>query len=131
MNTDPIGDMITRINNALQVKKDTVEIPDSSMKRDIARILKNEGYIADIQEVSSQKNFKNLKLTLKYFDGHSVIQGMKRVSKPGRRIYTTKDKVPHVMGGLGITILSTSQGIVTDKHAGRKNLGGEILCKVW
>lgn len=131
MITDPIGDMITRINNALQVKKDSVEIPESTMKRDIAKILRNEGYIADVQEISNQKNFKSLKLTLKYHEGNSVIQGIKRVSKPGRRIYAKKDEVPRVMGGLGITILSTSQGLVTDKHAGRKNLGGEILCLVW
>ncbi len=128
--TDPIADMLTRIRNALTVRKETVEIPASKMKREIARILLEEGYVSGVEEVEDGVNGK-LVLTLKYSNGQSVIGGLKRVSKPGLRTYSGAEKMPKVLGGYGIAIVTTNQGIMTDKQAKRQNVGGEVLCYVW
>ncbi len=128
--TDPIADMLTRIRNALTVRKETVEIPASKMKKEIARILLEEGYVNDVEFVEDGYNGK-LVLTLKYADGRSVIGGLKRVSKPGLRTYSGAQDMPKVLGGFGIAIVSTNRGIMTDKQAKRENVGGEVLCYVW
>ena len=129
--TDPIADMLTRIRNALMVKKETVEIPASNMKREIARILLEEGYVKDVKEVEDEHNGK-LVVTLKYTDRHqSVISGLERVSKPGLRSYSGAQTMPKVLGGFGIAIVSTNKGIMTDKQAKANNVGGEVLCYVY
>jgi len=129
--TDPIADMLTRIRNALTSKKETVEIPSSRMKKAIADILLAEGYIKDVTTVEDGFNGKLL-ITLKYTENHrSVIGGLKRVSKPGLRTYSGAEKMPKVLGGFGIAIVSTNQGIMTDKQAKAQNVGGEVLCYVW
>ena len=129
--TDPIADMLTRIRNALTVKKETVDVPASAMKREIARILLEEGYVKDVKEAEDGHNGK-LVLTLKYTDeGKSVISGLKRVSKPGLRTYSGAQTMPKVLGGFGIAIISTNKGIMTDKQAKAANVGGEVLCYVY
>ena len=129
--TDPIADMLTRIRNALQAKHDNVIIPASNEKASIAKILLQEGYIASFEEVKDG-NKKNILVTLKYDEaGESVIQGLKRISKPGLRVYGQKEKLPKVISGLGIAIISTNKGIVTDKVARELNVGGEVLAYVW
>ncbi len=128
--TDPIADMLTRIRNALMVKKETVEIPASKMKTEIARILLEEGYVAGVEKAEDGYNGK-LVLTLKYADGRSVIGGLERASKPGLRTYSGAKEMPKVMGGFGIAIISTNQGIMTDKQARKLNVGGEVLCYVY
>lgn len=129
--TDPIADMLTRIRNALMVKKETVEIPASNMKKAIADILLKEGYVKDVQTVEDGYNGK-IVITLKYTDNKSsVIEGLKRVSKPGLRTYSGAKEMPKVLGGYGIAIVSTSKGIMTDKQAKAQDVGGEVLCYVW
>lgn len=129
--TDPIGDMLTRIRNANQVKHESVEMPSSKMKIEIAKILKREGYIRDFRYFKFQNKF-NLKVFLKYGEKSSrIVQGIKRISKPGRRIYSGKQEIAKVLGGLGISVLTTSQGVMTDKEARKAGVGGEILCHVW
>jgi small subunit ribosomal protein S8 len=129
--TDPIADMLTRIRNALVVKHEMVEVPASNMKRAIARILLEEGYIKDYTEIDDGKQGV-LKITLKYGQNDQrVITGLKRISKPGLRVYAKKDQIPKVLGGLGIAIISTSKGIMTDKQARKQGLGGEVLCYIW
>jgi len=130
MVTDPIGDMLTQIRNALLLNKESVEIPHSKMKKEISRVLKENGFITDYLEVSDDK-FKKIKLILKYHRGKGVIQGLKRVSRPGRRVYTPKSDLPYVMGGLGVAVISSSHGIITGQQARRLNTGGEILCHIW
>lgn len=129
--TDPIADMLTRIRNALMVRKETVEIPASNMKREIARILLEEGYVKDVKETG--EGYKaNLVVTLKYTeDGKSVISRLKRVSKPGLRTYSGAENMPKVLGGFGIAVVSTNKGIMTDKQAKAANVGGEVLCYVY
>ena len=128
--TDPIADMLTRIRNAIMVKKDTVEIPASNMKRAIAKILLEQGYVKDVQE-EGEGYAANIVVTLKYSDGKSVINGLERVSKPGLRTYSGAVDMPKVLGGYGIAIVSTNKGILTDKEAKARNVGGEVLCFVW
>ncbi len=129
--TDPIADMLTRLRNAISAKHKTVEVPASKEKLEITKILLEEGYIEGFELVDAGK-FKNIKITIKYdADGQSVIQGLKRISKPGLRIYSEKDKLPKVISGLGIAIISTNKGIVTDKVARNLNVGGEVLAYVW
>ena len=129
--TDPIADMLTRIRNALMVKKETVEIPSSNMKKAIADILLKEGYIKDVRFEEDGYNGK-LVLTLKYTDkNQSVISGLERVSKPGLRAYSGAANMPKVLGGYGIAIISTNKGIMTDKQAKAQNVGGEVLCYVY
>ena len=129
---DPIADMLTRIRNANTVKHDTVDIPSSKMKLAIADILVDEGYVKKYDLVQNG-NFKDIRITLKYADDKNtrVISGLKRISKPGLRVYAGKDKLPKVLGGLGIAILSTNQGVITDKKARELNVGGEVLAFVW
>ena len=125
--TDPIADMLTRLRNAISAKHKTVEVPASKEKLEIVKILLEEGYITEYKLVDSGA-FKNIEITIKYDEhGQSVIQGLKRISKPGLRIYSDKDNLPKVISGLGIAIISTSKGIVTDKVARSLNVGGEVL----
>ena len=129
---DPIADMLTRIRNANTVKHDTVDIPSSKMKLAIADILVDEGYVKKYDLVENG-NFKDIRITLKYMDDKNtrVISGLKRISKPGLRVYAGRDKLPKVLGGLGIAILSTNQGVITDKKARELNVGGEVLAFIW
>lgn len=128
--TDPIADMLTRIRNAIMARHDTVLIPASKMKISIARILKDEGFISDYT-VLRGKPQRMIKVSLKYIDGQPSIVGLERVSKPGLRLYVGRNEIPRVYGGLGITILSTSKGVMTGQEAWRRNFGGELLCYVW
>lgn len=129
--TDPIADMLTRIRNAIMVNKDTVEIPSSNMKKAIADIMLAEGFVSDVKLVEDGYNGK-LVVTLKYAGkGRSVINGLKRVSKPGLRAYAGVEDMPKVLNGLGIAVLSTNKGIMTDKQAKAANVGGEVLCYIW
>lgn len=129
--TDPIADMLTRIRNALIVKHDTVEVPASNMKKEIARLLLQEGYITSY-EVVEQEIQDKIVITLKYGpNGEKVINGLKRISKPGLRIYAGHDELPKVLGGLGIAIISTPKGVMTDKEARKANHGGEVLAYIW
>ena len=128
---DPIADMLTRIRNANSNKHNTVVIPQSKTKLAIAEILKEEGFIVDYKTVDSERG-KMIEVTLKYGpNGEKVIQGLKRISKPGLRIYSNAEQLPKVLNGLGIAIVSTSKGIVTDKQARKLNVGGEVLAYVW
>ena len=127
--TDPISDLLTRIRNAQGALLKTVPVPHSRMKEAIARILKKEGYIADVAVEGAPH--KTLKLALKFSGKKGAIEGLRRVSKPGLRRYVGAGKVPPVLGGMGISIVSTSQGLMTGTEAGRKNLGGELICHVW
>ena len=128
--TDPIADMLTRIRNANQQKHETVSIPYSNLKNDLANILKNEGFVTDFV-VNEEGNHKNIVITLKYKGNERVITGLKRVSKPGLRQYAKVNEIPKVLNGLGIGVLSTSQGLMTDKEARAKNIGGEVLAYIW
>ena len=129
--TDPIADMLTRIRNAQTARHETVLVPDSKTKRAIANILLNEGYISKV-DIIENKVQGNIKITLKYADKNTkVITGIKRISKPGLRIYAQLEDLPKVLNGLGIAIISTSKGIITDKEARKLGLGGEVLAYVW
>lgn len=128
--TDPIADMLTRIRNANQQKHETVSIPYSNLKNDLANILKNEGFVTDFV-VNEEGNHKNIVITLKYKGNERVITGLKRVSKPGLRQYAKVNEIPKVLNGLGIVVLSTSQGLMTDKEARAMNIGGEVLAYIW
>lgn len=130
MMTDPIADMLTRIRNGLQARHEVVEMPASKEKIEIARILKEEGFIHEFKVEGDVK--KVLTVTLKYGPNkEKVISGIKRISKPGLRVYTTVDKMPRVLNGLGIAIVSTSAGLMTDRDARAKNMGGEVIAYVW
>jgi small subunit ribosomal protein S8 len=129
--SDPIADMLTRVRNASRARHTEVVVPASRTKREIARILKDEGFIAEVNEEQAGPS-RNLKLTLRYVDGKvPVVSGLKRVSKPGLRVYAAKTEIPRVLGGLGIVIVSTSQGIMTGAQARKAQLGGEVLAYVW
>ncbi len=129
--TDPIADMLSRIRNAQAVKKETVLVPYSRIKESIAKILQTEGYIKDSQKVQAEK-FHQLKISLKYNeDGLGVIESLQRVSKPGRRIYTDHQSIPRVLNGFGMVILSTPQGVISDKQAKKQRIGGEIICEIY
>ena len=127
--TDVIADMLTRIRNALSAKHETVEIPASNTKKAIADILLKEGYVSDVEIVDGVQG--TIKITLKYDGKNKVLSGLKRVSKPGLRVYVGTDDIPQVLGGLGIAILSTSKGIMTGKEAKVSHQGGEVLAYVW
>ena len=127
--TDTISDMLTRIRNATRVTLPTVEMPHSKMKESIAHILKNEGYIADVTVAGN--GLRTIRLKLKYQVKKSVIEGLRRVSTPGLRRYFGATEIPHVRGGLGTSIISTSQGVMTGTQARKKNLGGELICYIW
>jgi len=129
--TDPIADMLTRIRNANMVRHEKLEVPASKMKREIAEILKREGFIRDVEYIEDNKQ-GILRIFLKYGPNNErVISGLKRISKPGLRVYAKAHEVPRVLNGLGIAILSTSQGILTDKEARQKGTGGEVLAYIW
>ena len=130
--SDPIADMLTRIRNANTAKHDTVDIPASKMKLAIADILLKEGYIKAV-DVIEEGNFKTIKVTLKYGanKNEKILTGLKRISKPGLRVYASKDELPRVLGGLGTAIISTNKGVLTDKEARKENVGGEVLAFVW
>ena len=128
--TDPIADMLTRIRNANLAKHNTVKIPFSKIKESLANILKSEGYINNF-EVKEEGTKKDIIVSLKFLDGEAVIKGLKRISKPGRRVYTSVESLPKVLGGLGIAIVSTPNGVITDKECRKHSVGGEVLCYVW
>lgn len=126
---DPIADMLTRIRNAQAVGEREITLPSSSLKQAMLKVLKEEGYIEDFQEKSIAEK-KCISVTLKYYSGSPVIAKIKRISKPGLRIYRSSDKLPSVLSGMGIAIISTPQGVMTEKSARAKNIGGEVLCTV-
>ena len=130
--SDPIADMLTRIRNANTAKHDTVDVPASKMQIAIADILLNEGYIAKY-DIVEDGSFKTIRITLKYGvdKNEKVISGLKRISKPGLRVYASSEELPRVLGGLGTAIISTNQGVITDKEARKLQIGGEVLCFVW
>ena len=129
--TDPIADMLTRIRNANVVKHETVDVPASNMKKELSRILLEEGFIRGYDVIEDGKQ-GIIRIQLKYGQtGERVISGLKRVSKPGMRVYADKHEVPRVLNGLGISIISTSKGILTDRQARKENVGGEVICYVW
>lgn len=128
--TDPIADFLTRIRNANMALQDNVEIPASNMKKDMAQILKEEGYIRDYEYIEDGKQ-GILRLYLKYKDKQRVISGLKRISKPGLKVYAKKDEIPQVLGGMGVAVISTSKGIISDKKARSEKVGGEVICYIW
>ena len=131
MMTDPIADMLTRIRNAVRIERPNVEVPASKVKRGLAEVLKREGYIWDWNE-SEEDKFAVIHIDLKYGpNGERVIRHIKRVSKPGRRIYNGATQLRPILNGLGISIVSTSRGVISDREARHRNLGGEVLCEVW
>ncbi len=130
--TDPIADMLTRIRNANTAKHDTVDVPSSKMKLAIAKILLDEGYIKSY-ELAENGKFNDIRITLKYgaSKNEKIISGLQRISKPGLRVYANKEELPKVLGGLGVAIISTNKGVITDKEARKLGVGGEVLCFVW
>ena len=132
MTNDPIADMLTRIRNANTAKHDTVDVPASKIKLAIADILLEEGYIAKY-DIVEDGNFKTIRITLKYGadKNEKIISGLKRISKPGLRVYANSEELPRVLGGLGTAIISTNQGVITDKEARKLKIGGEVLCFIW
>jgi len=132
--TDPISDMLTTLRNAVAVRKETVSIPYSTVRLAIANLLETEGYLRNVNvvEKETKSKFKQITMTMKYVpNGDPVIQGIRRVSKPGQRIYSTTGRLRKVLGGVGISVVSTSQGLMTDHQARKKSLGGEVLFKIW
>ena len=129
--TDPIGDMFSRIRNAQMRALSSIVIPSSNFRKNILEILKNEGYIRDFFIKKTENNKTSLKISLKYYEGDPVIKEIKRISKPGRRVYSRATSIPKVMNGLGLAILSTPKGVMSDTEARKNNLGGEIICRVF
>ena len=129
--TDPIGDMFSRIRNGQMRLLNSIDIPSSNFRKNILKILKEEGYIKDYYIEKSENNKISLKINLKYYEGDPVIKEIKRISKPGRRVYSRANSIPRVMNGLGLAILSTPKGVMTDSEAKKNNIGGEIICKVF
>ena len=130
--SDPVSDMLTRIRNAVKATHETVDIPASKLKVKIADVLKREGYISSYEVVENNVIDKAIKITLKYGPrGEKLITGIKRISKPGLRVYTRSNDLPRVLGGLGISIISTSRGLKTDREAKKEKIGGEVLCQLW
>lgn len=128
--TDPLADMLTRIRNANRMNKDHVDIPASKIKVSIAKILKEEGYIKNLRVIKDRKQ-GILRIFMKYHEGNTIIEGVKKISKPSRRIYVRHDNIPKTLNGLGIAILTTSKGVMTDQEARKQKVGGELLCSVW
>jgi small subunit ribosomal protein S8 len=133
MNSDPIADLLARLRNAALARHESARVPASRLKKAVAELLKNEGYVADVRsEESGPQKAPTLTITLKYGrDRKCAFLGLKRVSRPGRRVYIGHDAIPRVLSGLGVSILSTSQGVMTDKEARRRKIGGELICEVW
>jgi small subunit ribosomal protein S8 len=131
MMTDPIADMLTRIRNASLARHDRTEMPYSRLKEHVARVLKSEGFVDDVR-VSEGEGHKQLTVVLRYSrDKQSALDGVRRVSTPGRRVYVRHDRIPRVLSGMGVSILSTSHGVMTDKDARKQKVGGELICEVW
>lgn len=128
--TDPIADMLTRIRNANTAYHKEVIIPASKMKKNLIEIFKNEGFIEDFEVIGDAPK-ENLRITLKYKGRERVISGLRKISKPGLKVYADKNSLPRVLGGLGVAIVSTSKGIITDKEARKQNIGGEVVCYIW
>lgn len=128
--TDPISDFLTRLRNAIKARHKRVDVPASKLKRDISRVLIDQGYVAGFSELKNSPQ-GTLRVQLKYVDGRSAISGLKRISKPGRRVYVSGDEIPRVINGLGVAILSTSRGLLTDRQAREQHVGGEVLCHIW
>tara|TARA_Y100001970_G_scaffold174004_1_gene212417 strand:- start:1129 stop:1527 length:399 start_codon:yes stop_codon:yes gene_type:complete len=128
---DPIGDMFTRIRNGQMRFLNTIDLPASNFRLKILEVLKQEGYITNFVLEKKEKNKKNLKVDLKYYEGHPVIKEIKRISKPGRRVYSKANSIPKIQNGLGLAILSTPKGVMSDNEARKNNLGGEIICRVF
>jgi small subunit ribosomal protein S8 len=131
MHTDPISDFLTRVRNASNAGKDECVSPHSRMKAEIARILKEEGFIEDVSDEKDANGHKTLLVKLKYVDGEPSLNGLERVSRPGLRLYTKSDDIPRILNGLGICILTTPKGLMKDRDARRQKLGGEMVCNVW
>ena len=129
--SDPISDMLTRIRNAGRVRHPELTLPSSRIKESISEVLKKEGYIVDYHVIDEKDNKKSICIKLKYYKAKPVISGIERISLPSRRMYAKSKKIPRTLGGLGEIIMTTSQGIITGREAKKKNIGGEILCKVW
>ena len=129
--TDPIGDMFSRIRNGQMRSLNSMEIPSSNFRKSILEILKKEGYIKDFFIEKKEKNKITLKISLKYYDGYPVIKEIKRISKPGRRVYSRATSIPKVMNGLGLAILSTPKGVMSDTEARKHNVGGELICRIF
>ena len=130
--TDPVADMLTRIRNANVAMHDTVRMPSSKLKEALADVLRREGYIGDFEVRDEEGPGRTLEITLKYSNDRArSISGIRRISKPGLRVYTKSTRLPRVLGGMGVAVLSTSQGLMTDKEARKKKVGGEVLCYVW
>ena len=128
---DPIGDMLTRIRNGQMRLLNKIDVPFSNFRSKILEVLKKEGYILDYETISKEKKIKTISVKLKYFDGQPVIKEIKRISKPGRRVYSRATSIPKVLNGLGLAILSTSKGVMSDVEATKNNLGGEIICRIF
>ncbi len=129
--TDPLADMFTRIRNGSKAKFEKVDIPSSKLKKEVAKVLKEEGFIKNFKVITSDRPYEMIRVFLKYDVGRKGVIHIRRVSRPGRRVYVGHDRIPSVMGGLGISILSTPKGILTDKASRDANIGGEVLCYVW
>ena len=129
--TDPIGDMFSRIRNGQMRLLSSINVPASNFRLQILEVLKNEGYISNFFIEKNENNKKNLKVDLKYYEGNPVIKEIKRVSKPGRRIYSRADSIPRIQNGLGLAIISTPKGVMSDNEARKNNIGGEIICRVF
>ena len=127
--TDPIADMLTRIRNAVAVRKPELILPYSKIKHEIGKILLKEGYLLEVEKLEDK--FSNLRLVLKYNDAAPAIAHLKRISKPGRRVYVNREEIPYILNDLGIAILSTSKGVMTNKQARRARIGGELICEIW
>ena len=128
--TDPIADLLTRIRNANQMRHETVDMPASKLKKEVLELLKKEGYIVNVQRVKGEVQ-DTLRVTLKYLQDTRVVKGLKRISKPGLRVYAKNSEIPKVLNGLGIAVISTSNGVMTDREARKQKVGGEILAYVW
>lgn len=128
--TDPIADYLTRLRNAMRARHKRVDVPTSKLKREITRVLLEQGFISGVDEIKDNPQ-DTLRVQLRYTDGRSAISGLKRISKPGRRIYVSSDHSSRVLNGLGIAIISTSKGILTDRQARQQHVGGEVLCHIW
>lgn len=133
--TDPIADYLTRVRNAIRARHKRVDVPASLLKRDLTRILIEQGFISNMSELKelpqAPKGQATLRIQLRYTDGRPAISGLRRISKPGRRIYVSSDDIPRVLNGLGIAIISTSKGVMTDRQAREQHVGGEVLCYIW
>jgi len=128
---DPISDMLTRIRNAGRAQKPVVEVPHSKVKESIANVLKSEGYVSAVEVATPEKSRKCIKLQIKYQGKQTVLEGLRRISSPGRRVYVGATEIPRVRGGLGVAIVSTPEGVMSGVEARKKNLGGELVCFVW